>query len=155
MQYVNCNNVKAELMTVKCGVPQGSVLGPLLFIIYINALKHCQCIMFADDSTLHISFPSMTELSNHINSINADLKLLAEWFRENKLSLNMTKTKYIIFINTRIDFNPGISISSQEIERVKSTKFLGLTIHDQIRFKFDSYLTYAVGICLPDAHEKS
>ncbi len=79
MQYVNYNDVKLELMTVKCGVPQGSLLGTLLFIIYINdlsnALKHCKCIMFADDSTLYSSFSSMTELSNHIST---DLEILAE-----------------------------------------------------------------------------
>ncbi len=83
MQYVSYNNAESELMTVKCGVPQGPVLGPLLFIIYINdlpnALKHCKCIMFADDSTLYTSSASLAELSNHINT---DLGLLAEWFRE-------------------------------------------------------------------------
>ncbi len=65
----NFNKVKSELITVKC-VPQGSALGPLLFIICINnlpnALKHCKCIMFADDSTLYVSFSSLGELSNHI-----------------------------------------------------------------------------------------
>ncbi len=65
--------------------------------------------MFADDSTLYTS-SSMAELSNHIN---IDLEFLAEWFRANKLSLNINKTKYIIFTNRRIGFNPDISISSK------------------------------------------
>ena len=136
MHYVNYNNVKSELMTVKCAVPQGSVLDPLLFIIYINdlpnALKHCKCIMFADDSTLYTSFSSMTELSNDTNT---DLAFLAEWFRANKLSLNINKSMYIIFTNRRIDLYPDINISTQEIEHVKSTKFLGLTIDDQISWR--------------------
>ena len=66
-------------MTIKCAVPQGSVLGPLLFIIYINylpnTLKHCKFIMFADDSTLYTSFSSMAEISNHTNT---DVEFLAE-----------------------------------------------------------------------------
>ncbi len=63
------------------------------------------------------------------------LDFLAEWFRPNNLSLNIKTTNYTIFTYRRIEFNPDIIISSQEIERVKSTKFLGLMVDDQISWR--------------------
>ena len=80
-----------------CGVPQGSVLGPLLFILYSNdipnSLKYSKSILFADDTTVYIS-ENVTDL---LRCLNHDLSKLNDWFKASKLSLNVNKTNYILF----------------------------------------------------------
>ena len=79
-------------------MPEVSVLGPLLFLIYMNdlpsCLKHSEVILFADDTTLYASSKNIVQLYDNINS---DLADLIEWFRVNKLSLNTSKTHYMLF----------------------------------------------------------
>ena len=81
-----------------CGVPQGSILGPLLFLMYINDLpnasKVLDPIMFADDTNL---FYSHYDIKTLFNTVNEELKKLVIWFTSNKLSLNIKKTKYTFF----------------------------------------------------------
>ena len=100
-QYVHFNGMDSDTEDVTCGVPQGSVLGPLLFIIYTNdlpnALRDSGCILFADDTTL---FQSLQDINMIINNLSQELEKLTDWFRANKLSLNINKTNYIIFTNT-------------------------------------------------------
>ncbi len=102
-QYVKYKNTKSSLQTLPCGVPQGSVLGPLLFIIYTNDLPNCltltKAILFADDTTIFLSSPDKRFL---YESVNNDLHSLAEWFQTNKLSLNVSKTNDIRLVTKKI-----------------------------------------------------
>ena len=95
-QYVHYRNKNSSSERIECGVPQGSVLGPLLFIIYTNdlpdSLNGAKSILFADDTTIYISF---NNISNLYRDMNIELDNITDWFRANKLSLNVTKTNYM------------------------------------------------------------
>ena len=96
-QYVVINGVKSSLKSIQCGVPQGSVLGPLLFLIFINDLPTATnffTILFADDTTFQLSGSNMPEL---FEKANVELAKASDWFISNKLTLNIKKTKYILF----------------------------------------------------------
>ena len=97
-QYVSINGYESGLAAINCGVPQGSVLGPLPFLLYINdlnqAIKFCKVHHFADDTNLLCLSNSIKKLSK---LVNADLKHLLNWLNANKISLNVKKTEMIIF----------------------------------------------------------
>ena len=97
-QYVFLHNVASSLLPITCGVPQGSILGPLLFILYINDIINCtdtlELILFADDTNMFYSNRDFYELER---IINIELLKLSVWFRANKLSLNAVKSNYILF----------------------------------------------------------
>jgi len=137
-QYVSYKDVNSDYANLTCGVPQGSVLGPLLFIIYTNDLPKCllhsNCILFADDTTVYKSSSNIREL---INSIENDLASLHDWFCANKLSLNVSKTNFILFSPKSNDKNVGITkinLGIQSIQRVNSAKFLGIYIDDELQW---------------------
>jgi len=135
-QYVHFNGINSNQQCVTCGVPQGSVLGPLLFIIYTNdlpnALRSSRCILFADDTTI---FHSSNDLKISASLISNDLELLTDWFRANKLSLNVTKTNYMIFSKTQIDSsNINLKIGTEHINRVNDTKFLGVYLDSKLNW---------------------
>jgi len=94
-QYVDLSGIKSPYLNITCGVPQGSILGPTLFLIYINDVyKYCnsKLIMYADDiNILH----SGKNLSHIINDVNSDLQCLLNWFTTNKLLVNHNKSNYI------------------------------------------------------------
>ena len=126
----------AELMSH--GVPQGSVLGPLLFLVYINdlhiAIKHSKVFHFADDTNLlHIS-KSPKKLQN---LLNLDLKYLYRWLLANKISLNKTKTELIMFHkpNVSINFNFKIKINGFRIEPTNRVKYLGIYLDSTLSGK--------------------
>ena len=126
-QYVNFNGVSSELKCISGGVPQGSILGPLLFILYINDVVHCSSILkfilFADDTNLFYSNRSATYL---MNIVNEELLKLCDWFRANKLALNIKKTNFILFGRrgkNLLNNNFGIKMDNIAIEKVNATKF--------------------------------
>ena len=142
-QYVQYKDSKSSTNIIPCGVPQGSVLGPLLFIIYTNdlpnCLTNCKAILFADDTTLYNSSPDIKHL---YSSINSELDSLTEWFRANKLSLNVSKTHYVIFGQRQVQIpgNFNVEIANIVIEKKQFVKFLGiytdekLDWHEHIRY---------------------
>jgi len=139
-QYVKINNHKSNTKNVICGVPQGSVLGPLLFILYINdlpnSLSHTHAIIFADDTTIYSESKCINTLYNNINT---DLMSLSDWFKSNKLSLNISKTNYMLFTNNVTNeaaLNKlRLTIGTEEIEKKHNIKFLGIIIDDKLNWQ--------------------
>ena len=135
----NFNEQKStNLLQIKCGVPQGSILGPLLFLIYINDLsllsKFLSPIMFADDSNL---FYSHNNIKTLIKNANDELEKISQWFKTNKLSLNEGKTKFVLFHKPCDKDNlplqlPNLKINNNEIKRSSSIKFLGVLADENL-----------------------
>ena len=101
-QYVSINGFDSNVRSISCGVPQGSSLGPLLFILYINdfylCLSHTKCGHFADDTFIMYNSRKAKTIETIINT---ELKEVIKWLRLNKLSLNATKTELIFFHSNR------------------------------------------------------
>ena len=103
-QYVEISNVQSSFLPIKTGVPQGSILGPLLFLIYMNDIPQDSSffdfILFADDTSLksfiNTKLPNISKSQISI-SINAELDKVNDWLAVNKLSLNVKKTKFMVF----------------------------------------------------------
>ena len=135
-QQVKFNGVLSNKSRVKCGVPQGSQLGPLLFLLFINDL--CKSsdiltfILFADDTN---AFIKGKDITNTINVLNAELVKVAIWFHANQLSLNIKKTKYMIFSNKQSMSNHSVNIRGVELECVPSIKFLGVMVDNKLSWK--------------------
>ena len=119
-QFVQYKDTKSSTHTIPCGVPQGSVLGPLLFIIYTNDLPNClthsKNILFADDTTVYLNSQNIPDMYIKLNN---DLESLSEWLRVNKLSLNIGKTNYVVFKqnHTTVDAHLTINIGNDIIEQ--------------------------------------
>ena len=133
-QYVSFKGHNSTHLNISCGVPQGSILGPLLFIIYINDLIHTSnfsnMILYADDTNILFSHP---ELNHLIDCVNNELVNISTWFKSNKLSLNTDKSNYMIFNNrfsNRTYHDLDIYIDGNHISRVSYTKFLGVIVDD-------------------------
>ena len=122
-QYVSVNGQSSELLAITCGVPQGSVLGPLLFLIYINDLPNISKVLnfylFADDTNIYSESDSLQDLEKVINK---ELNKLNLWLNVNRLSLNIDKTNYIIFhpYNKPTKKRITIKINNKAINEKKS-----------------------------------
>ena len=131
-QFVKIGESNSSLCRIKCGVPQGSILGPILFLIYINDLNQIstiiKTIMFADDTNLFLSGKNISDIEKQFNK---ELIILTEWFNSNLLSLNIKKTSYIVFSNKR-NINVNLLLSGVQISRVDDTRFLGVVISSNL-----------------------
>lgn len=142
LSAINGSPVLSVLMEVKRGVPQGSILGPILFILYTadiqRHIKHCKFHMYADDTQLYIScFPNDIDIA--ITRLNEDLQSIAQWSTNNSLLLNPSKTKLMIFGSRQqlATIKPTINVSllGRVVERVHVLKNLGLIMDSELRFE--------------------
>ena len=133
-QYTVIDNAESSSSLIKCGVPQRSILGPILFLIYINDLnyvsKFLHTIMFADDTNLFLTGKSLTEMEHQMNK---ELEIINNWFKANLLSLNVTKTSYVIFGNNKCH-DIYIFIQNTSPSRQFETKFLGVILSSNLKW---------------------
>ena len=137
-QYVVFNSTQYKILDLTCGVPQGSILGPLLFLIYINdiiyASNNPSYTLFADDTTLLFVNKDPNIL---LHNINTELPKIANWLSCNKLSLNINKTNYVAFksSNTNTNDTPHkIVLSETELERKSHANFLGVKLDEHLNW---------------------
>ena len=145
-QYIYYNNIKPNSGKLTCGVPQGSILGPLLFILYINDIVNTSTmlkfVLFADDTTILYSHDN---LAGKMNEINKELQEVTNWFKANKLSVNARKTNYML-LGTRygnakyVESVPAnrdiqVKLDDTNLQKVSSTKFLGVIIDENLTWK--------------------
>ena len=130
-QYVSFNNVESDLLVVKCGVPQGSILGPLLFLLYVNDICNISDILFpilfADDTNV---FVSGRDINHMMNTMNIELKKIWFWLNTNKLSLNINKTHYVIFKSKskKLIIKNDLYINNVKVNAVNYSSFLGVIL---------------------------
>ena len=142
-QYCYVEGISSNKRLVQCGIPQGSCLGPLLFIIYMNDFEKClkksKPNMYADDTS--ISYAS-NEINELFNEIKGELDLVSSWMRQNKLSLNAEKSEFMLIghpkqLNKAKDF-PDLEVEDQKLCRAQKTKYLGVIIDESMIGKKNS-----------------
>ena len=136
VQYVCFDNICSDRESIVCGVPQGSILGPLLFLLYINDISNVSdkvfSILFADDSNVFCTGKNIYEV---INNMNRELNKIIIWLHTNKLTLNVDKSNYIIFSRQKITTHNDIKIDNTTLKRIYETKFLGVYIDAKLSWK--------------------
>lgn len=137
-QFVQIGQTKSSLQPICCGVPQGSILGPILFILYINdvvnASRLANTVMFADDTNLFFCGHDMDLL---VVRVNEEVKKVSHWFKLNKLSLNIRKTNYMVFHtrNKKVAKHGNVLIDNIQLNHVTKTKFLGVILDESLSWK--------------------
>ena len=134
-QYTMVNGVKSCELLIDIGVPQGSVLGPLLFLIYINDLPLVTdsiSKLYADDTCLLISAPTLNDLQIKANS---EMNRMYKWMLSNKLSLNYSKTKFMLFQRQKKSPTLNLYINDNKIEQVSCFDYLGVKIDNRLSWK--------------------
>ena len=138
-QFTEIGGIRSSKVEMKCGVPQGSILGPILFLLFINDLPNSSnffSLLYADDTTLQIWDENFDNLYQRTN---IELSKISDWFKCNKLTLNTSKTKYMLFRNKQKPVNFAtheIVIENQVIERIgqgcseTSFKFVGIYLDE-------------------------
>ena len=136
-QCTSANGITSSTLKLTCGVPQGSILGPLFFIIYVNDIKtslnFCNHLLYADDTVLY----KTGELGTSTINMQSDLCEFKKWTDRNQLTMNVKKTKYVIFglkSKTRKVVNHSLFINDNKLERVTSYKYLGLTLDMNLNY---------------------
>ena len=153
-QFVSYNNTDSKKSIITCGVPQGSILGPLFFLLYINDIINVSStllpLIFADDTNLFISGKSLNET---IQLMNTEVDKIIHWLHANRLSLNINKTHYLIFRSSKrkILEHDKIYINGQILECKNETKFLGVVLDSKLSWcnhisKVKSKIAKSIGI---------
>ena len=137
-QYVFYNGESSDLKDISCGVPQGSVLGPLLFLIYINDLPNVSeklnFFLFADDTNIYFESDDLQSMETIINK---ELKQLSLWLNVNRLSLNISKTNFVIFhvFNKPLEYNVTLKMNKKAIVQKDHIKYLGVIMDCHLNWK--------------------
>ena len=137
-QYVFYNGATSDIMEITCGVPQGSVLGPLLFLLYINDLPNISeklhFFLFADDTNIYYESKDLKELEK---TVNTELKKLTLWLNVNRLALNVKKTNFVIFRSHKKDpdHNVTLLMNKSALEQKDHVKYLGVLVDQHLSWK--------------------
>ena len=146
------NSTSSGWEIIKHGVPQGSILGPLFFLLYVNDLpevitNNAKIILYADDTSVIIPNPSLQDLEINMNK---QFVAINEWFKTNLLSLNFKKTHYLLFrTKNSLETNISICCGNKHITNTSNTKFLGLHIDETLSWKshIDQLVTKLSSAC--------
>ena len=136
-QFFSINSYNSECASMPTGVRRGSVLGPLLFLFYINdvnlAIKYCNFHHFADDTNLLYTNNSIKKLSKRLNK---DIKNLTNWLNANRISLNFDKTEMILFkpIKKPLDCQLKLKLNGKRLYQTSSVKYLGIKIDQYVNW---------------------
>ena len=172
-QLPSMGEIKSSLRNINTGVPQRSILGPLLFLVYINVIHTVSntfdYILYADDTTLISNTSTFKSHNNQLTiseNINIELLKISDWIAVNKLSLNAKKSNYMLFHHIRNKRESGtivnLQINNTEVQRVSDFNFLGVTINEHIDWsphinKLSNKISRTLGVmnklkrCLPHA----
>ena len=136
-QYVFFNGVSSDTKSVTCGVPQGSVLGPLLFLLYINDLPNISdklnFFLFADDTNIYYESNNLKELES---TVNEELKKLSLWLNLNRLALNISKTNFVIFrANKPLYHNVTLIMNRKALNQKDHVKYLGVLLDEHLNWR--------------------
>ena len=137
-QFVCVNGHDSDSFSLTCGVPQGSVLGPLLFLLYVNDLPNTSSLLtfhlFADDTNIYYSCKNLDDLESKLNH---ELKVVAEWLKSNMLALSILKTNFILFHSKKLKpsklFN--LKVDGVNIKQVFTVRYLGVTFDSNFTWK--------------------
>ena len=134
LQYVHANGYDSSYKPVTCGVPQGSILGPLCFSLYVNDMPMAvdeEVVLFADDAAFIITSQTLTGLYQKIKKLFSDLH---SYLNMNKLVPNSRKSKLMMFRSRPTQDLPSITFGGEEIEWITEFKYLGITISNNLSF---------------------
>ena len=135
--FVSWNRIQSTSLNLNIGIPQGSILGPLLFLIYINDIVNSSnalsFILFADDTTVYVQNDS---IDSAIEILNTELAKIALWFDSNKLTLNVNKTQMIMLSRKNI-LTPQneVILRNEVVQEVNKAKFLGVIVDQHLNWK--------------------
>ena len=149
-QRTSCGNELSDSLPITVGVPQGSILGLLLFIIYIDNLPttvtYSKILLYADDTVIYCYNSNLQDLEKELNE---DLLIIAKWLNDNKLTINLEKTKCMhIDSNCKLGNTKTllVSMSNYEISNVNCFKYLGVILHGQITDYLTAKINQRLGL---------